>query len=172
MSEGGREGGRGGGGGSDNGIANMSLSKNANEMHLIGWQNTWEQAPGVPATLPRPDGGRNPWPCTCVHGPKKVIPSIHEQHLWSCTACTSTLALQLELEVVVVVGANSVVAADPVIDNADAPKVSWYWKQKRVYFPSSATQPKVVVVVWTNTSMLLNQLFSMQTHPTTSWYWK
>ena len=29
-------------------------------MHLIGWQNTWEQAPGVPATLPRPDGGETP----------------------------------------------------------------------------------------------------------------
>ena len=39
-------------------------------MHLIGWQNTWEQAPGVPATpSPRPDDGGNPWPCTCVHGP-------------------------------------------------------------------------------------------------------
>ena len=50
-------------------------------MHLIGWQNTWEQAPGVPATLPRPDGGGNPWPCTCVHGPKKLIPSRHELQL-------------------------------------------------------------------------------------------
>ena len=27
-----------------------SLSCQAPEMHLIGWQNTWEQALGVPAT--------------------------------------------------------------------------------------------------------------------------
>ena len=27
-----------------------SLSCQAPEMHLIGWQNTWEQAPGVPTT--------------------------------------------------------------------------------------------------------------------------
>ena len=65
-------------------------------MHLIGWQNTWEQAPGVPATPSPPywrgnpgrvpvytalktqdpmacsaigKSGGNPWPCTCVHGP-------------------------------------------------------------------------------------------------------
>ena len=25
-------------------------SRRVREMHLIGWQNTWEQAPGVPAT--------------------------------------------------------------------------------------------------------------------------
>ena len=28
-----------------------SLSWRVRTMHLIGWQNTWEQAPGVPATL-------------------------------------------------------------------------------------------------------------------------
>ena len=27
-----------------------SLSWHVRAMHLIGWQNTWEQAPGVPAT--------------------------------------------------------------------------------------------------------------------------
>ena len=27
-----------------------SLSWRVRTMHLIGWQNTWEQAPGVPAT--------------------------------------------------------------------------------------------------------------------------
>ena len=26
------------------------LARVAPKMHLIGWQNTWEQAPGVPAT--------------------------------------------------------------------------------------------------------------------------
>ena len=25
-------------------------SRRVREMHLIGWQNTWERAPGVPAT--------------------------------------------------------------------------------------------------------------------------
>ena len=33
-----------------------SLSWRVPTMHLIGWQNTWEQAPGVPPPLPRPDG--------------------------------------------------------------------------------------------------------------------
>ena len=28
----------------------VSVDMNALRMHLIGWQNTWEQAPGVPAT--------------------------------------------------------------------------------------------------------------------------
>ena len=40
-------------------------------VQLIGWQNTWEQAPGVPPPLLRLNGGGQPWPCTCVHGPKK-----------------------------------------------------------------------------------------------------
>ena len=31
-------------------------------MQLIGWQNAWEQAPGVPATPSRPNGGGQPWP--------------------------------------------------------------------------------------------------------------
>ena len=31
-----------------------SLSWHVRAMHLIGWQNTWEQAPGVPATLSPP----------------------------------------------------------------------------------------------------------------------
>ena len=28
----------------------VSLHTRRQRMHLIGWQNTWEQAPGVPAT--------------------------------------------------------------------------------------------------------------------------
>ena len=51
----------------------VSLHTHRRCMHLIGWQNTWEQAPGV---LPRPDGGGQPWPCTCVHGPKKSSQSM------------------------------------------------------------------------------------------------
>ena len=30
------------------------------DVQLIGWQNTWEQAPGVPATPSRPDGRGDP----------------------------------------------------------------------------------------------------------------
>ena len=30
------------------------LSRVAPKMHLIGWQNTWKQAPGVPATPSSP----------------------------------------------------------------------------------------------------------------------
>ena len=31
-------------------VACVCFSIPMHEMHLIGWQNTWEQAPGVPAT--------------------------------------------------------------------------------------------------------------------------
>ena len=48
-------------------------------------------------------------------------PSSHEQHLWSST--TATIALQLELEVVVVVGTNNVKAAEPTIQHAKTPNV-------------------------------------------------
>ena len=41
-------------------------------VQLFGWQNTWEQAPASPPPLPRPNGGGQPWPCTCVHGPEKT----------------------------------------------------------------------------------------------------
>ena len=41
-------------------------------MQLIGWQNTWEQAPGVPRhPFPTLMAGQ-PWPCACAHGPKKL----------------------------------------------------------------------------------------------------
>ena len=62
----------------------MCLSIYAHEMHLIGWQNAWQQAPGVPAhSLHRPDGGGQPWPCTCVHGPKNYVET-------STCRCTTT----------------------------------------------------------------------------------
>ena len=39
-------------------------------MHLIGWQNTWGASSRRPRhPFPALMGGRNPWPCTCVHGP-------------------------------------------------------------------------------------------------------
>ena len=53
------------------------LSRRVPAMHPIGWQNTWEQAPGVPATPSPPWWRGNPWPCTCVHGPKKRHASGH-----------------------------------------------------------------------------------------------
>ena len=63
-------------------------------MHLIGWQNTWEQAPGVPPPLPRPDGGGNPWPCTCVHGPTSSrharSSTIGSETSTRTSRCTST----------------------------------------------------------------------------------
>ena len=37
-----------------------SLSWHVRAMHLIGWQNTWEQAPGVPATPSPPRWRGNP----------------------------------------------------------------------------------------------------------------
>ena len=42
-------------------------------------------------------------------------------HLCSCTNCTATHALQIGLEVVVVVGAKNATAADPVLEHANTP---------------------------------------------------
>ena len=55
-------------------------------VQLIGWQNTWEQAPGVPPPLHRPNGGGQPWPCTWAHGPKKSSQSMSA----NCGASTVT----------------------------------------------------------------------------------
>ena len=85
-------------------------------MHLIGWQ-----APGVPATPSPPRWRGKPLAVYLCTRPSKLIPSIHEQHPWICTACTATLALQLELEEVGVVRANSVIAAEPAIQHAYTP---------------------------------------------------
>ena len=66
---------RGSGGGSDDSKHAVSVQGHA-YVQLIGWQNTWEQAPGVPATPSPPYGGGQPWPCACAHGPKKLITAM------------------------------------------------------------------------------------------------
>ena len=83
-------------------------------MHLIGWQNTWEQAPGVPATPSHPnDGGtRAVYLCTRPKKPTghaRAAPvELHNRDIdHQCSNTTATLAHQLELEVVVVVGAKT-----------------------------------------------------------------
>ena len=48
------------------------------DMELIGWQNAWEQAPGVPATPSPPQWQGSPKALSCVHGPKNTQrPSRH-----------------------------------------------------------------------------------------------
>ena len=99
----------GGGGGADMTITEVCLSIPLHACILI------RVAEHLGASSRRP---RHPFPALmageplavylCTR-PKKVKPSTHEQHLWSCTTGTSTtatLAHQLELEVVVVVGAK------------------------------------------------------------------
>ena len=34
-----------------------------------GGRTPGSKLPASPPPLPRPDGGVQPWPCTCVHGP-------------------------------------------------------------------------------------------------------
>ena len=56
-------------------------------MHLIGWQNTREtDSRRPPPPLLRPDGGGNPWPCTCVHGPKNSSRHAMNSTTWSETS--------------------------------------------------------------------------------------
>ena len=57
-----------------------------------------------------------------------------------CSSTTATIALQLELKVVVVVGANNVNAAEPVIQHA----------KKLNVFLVLVISSRVVVVVWAN----------------------
>ena len=47
----------------------------------------------------------------------KCLPT--DLHLCSCSNCTATHALQIGLEVVVVVGAKNATAADPVLEHAN-----------------------------------------------------
>ena len=37
----------------------------------MGGRTLGSKPPASPPPLPRPNGGSQPWPCTCVHGPKK-----------------------------------------------------------------------------------------------------
>ena len=52
-----------------------------------------------------------------------------------CSSTTATIALQLELKVVVVVGANIVMQLIQSISMHTHPKFSWNWKKSMVYFP-------------------------------------
>ena len=64
--------------------------------------------------------------------------SPHRLHLCSCTNCTATHALQLGLEVVVVVGAKTQQLLIQSLSMQTHSTTSWYWKQLMMYFPSSA----------------------------------
>ena len=37
----------------------------------LGGRTPGSKLPASPPPLPRPDGGGQPWPCACAHGPKK-----------------------------------------------------------------------------------------------------
>ena len=37
-----------------------------------GGRTPGSKLPASPPPLPRPDGGGQPWPCACAHGPKKT----------------------------------------------------------------------------------------------------
>ena len=121
-----------------------SLSCQAPEMHLIrvaehlGASSRRPRHP-FPALM-----AGEPWPCTCVHGPKK--PSRHtmkcncgdlRRFLHVCThdldghvtvqihlpLLTATLVLQREPGIVVVVWANIVIAAETIIEYANTHNV-------------------------------------------------
>ena len=56
----------------------MSLQARAYDATNSGGRTPGSKLLASSPPLPRPDGGGNPWPCTCVHGPKKTHrPSRH-----------------------------------------------------------------------------------------------
>ena len=48
----------------------------------MGGRTPGSKLPASPPPLLRPDGGGQPWPCTCVHGPKNYVEAS--------TCCTTT----------------------------------------------------------------------------------
>ena len=67
------------------------------DMHASnsGGRTPESKLPASPPPLPRPDGGGQPWPCTCAHGPKKTphqlilaMMSCHHQSM-NCNCGTS-----------------------------------------------------------------------------------
>ena len=50
-------------------VNGKSLSINRYRMRIEVTEHLGVKTPGVPATLHRPDGGGQPWPCACAQGP-------------------------------------------------------------------------------------------------------
>ena len=65
----------------------VSVDMNAQRMHLIGWQNAWEQAPGVPAPSPPGWRGSKPDPVP-VH---RALPASHITKLHTGTSNTLSM---------------------------------------------------------------------------------
>ena len=53
-------------------VHGKSLSMNHDNATNSGGRTPGSKLPASPPPLLRPDGGGQPWPCTCVHGPKKT----------------------------------------------------------------------------------------------------
>ena len=51
--------------------ARACLSRLVPKCTKLSGRTPGSKPPASPPPLPRPDGGGQPWPCTCVHGPKK-----------------------------------------------------------------------------------------------------
>ena len=75
------------------------LSRVMPTMHLIGWQNTWEQLPASPPPLPRPDGGGTLAVYLCTR-PKKDKPDTNCRAstvyciVWTMRTCGTCEAAQ------------------------------------------------------------------------------
>ena len=65
------EGGAGGGGGGGSDVIYDTCLCRYAPTHATnsGGRTPGSKLPASPPPLPRPNGGGNPWPCTCVHGP-------------------------------------------------------------------------------------------------------
>ena len=74
--------------------------------------------PPCQCTATRPPRGATVGAQMAPHRPAPV--ELHKQHSDPC--------LQLELEVVVVVGATNATTADPVLEHGDTPNIVWYRK--------------------------------------------
>ena len=109
-------------------------------MHFnSGGRAPGSKLPASPPPLPRPDGGGTPGRVP-VYTAQKSLPvnrrtapvELHNRdidHL--CSSTTATIALQLELKVVVVVGANNVNAAEPAIQHAKKKKTEQQDEKKK-----------------------------------------
>ena len=52
----------------------------------MGGRTPGSKLPASSPPLPRPDGGGNHWPCTCVHGPKNSSRHAMNRTIWNETS--------------------------------------------------------------------------------------
>ena len=140
----------------------MSIQARACDATNSGGRTPGSKLLASPPPLPRPDGGGNPWPCTCVHGPSS---SRHAMNC-SCGDIRSFLRFKTPCPVVTTTGIS------PLPKNCTCTRITKMVMSPHRYTSHCLLRHLSFNLTWEKkklsaqiSSMLLNQPFSMQTQP-------